>query len=115
MSTAKRLSLELTEARGLLRRFNRDMTEKLKELEDTLAGEMVASNLSDIRRLMTESFNQAETAMMIFELGVSGKLEEGTLEQVHIELISYFDRRNELSILWDYISIQRPNVDWPFL
>lgn len=113
MATSEKLSLELSKARSLLRRFERDMSDALDQLGGVLNGEREELNLIALRQQFTQCFNRTETATLIFDLGLSGQIGQGTLQDVHRELIGWFTRRNDMPRLLDYLAKNRPNVDWP--
>lgn len=69
--------------------------------------------LRDLRRKIVDYFTLNELQILSFDLSVDwDRLEGPTIEQKTQALISYLNRRGELSTLVDLLREERPNVDW---
>lgn len=113
MKSSERLEHYINEAKIVLLQFETDMMVAIERIREALGEEIYRTDVRLFRRLMSDAFDRGETDMLMFELGITESIEDGTLEEVHKAIVCYFDRRNEMPRLADCVRGLRPKIDWP--
>jgi hypothetical protein len=86
--------------------------EKIKPLTP-VQGDTLAINLSALRQILVESFNQTELETLCFDLGISFESLSGeNKDKKIIELINYVKRRGKFAELIKLVQRERPNAPW---
>lgn len=113
----RRIDKLLNDFKAILVSFETDAMSYLQQIHELLADvereERYQTDKIQFRRKLTKHFNEPETELIIFELGINGDVRGDTLADLHKELIDYLDRRERLPELAEKVKEARPMVDWP--
>ena len=113
----QRIDKLMNNFKAILVSFETEAMSHIQQVHELLADvereERYQTDKIKFRRMLTKHFNEPETELIAFELGINGDVGGETLAEKHKELIAYLERRERLPELAAMARAARPLVDWP--